>query len=125
MCDWRADPSPSARAALVLFGISSSFRRDLPPASLSPGDAATVYQTWLHRLRILSRFPHPDWSIADLWIVKELIRRGVPAPEVKNILQLASPQFPRSHADPEDYLRRTLARAAGELSRSTFPARDP
>jgi len=28
------------------------------------------------------------------------------------ILRLGSPGFPRNHGNPEDYLRRTLARAA-------------
>jgi hypothetical protein len=33
----------------------------------------------LHRLRIPERFPTPDWSIADKWIAKELLRRGMSA----------------------------------------------
>ena len=128
-----AATSPSARVRVTFRGPAVARAdsrvglsvREILPESLSPGDAATVYQTWLHRLRILPRFPHPDWSIADLWIAKELIRRGTAAPEVKSILRLASPQFPRGHADPEDYLWRTLARAARELAGATFPARDP
>jgi hypothetical protein len=78
----------------------------------------------LHRLHIPQRFPHPDWSIADLWIAKELLRRGASAAEVKSILRLASPQFPRHHADAEDYLRRTLTRATHDIASAPFPARD-
>jgi hypothetical protein len=87
-----------------------------------PG-AGTVYQSCLHRLGILQRFPHPDWSIADLWIAKELLRSGLPAAAVKTVLQQGSPDFPRRHADPEDYLHRTLTRAL--TMTAAFPARAP
>ena len=61
------------------------------------------------------RFPHPDWSIADKWVAKELLRRGAPPLQIHTILRLGSPGFPRRHSDPDDYLRRTLACAAREL----------
>jgi hypothetical protein len=93
------------------------------PATVTPDRAIAVYQTWLQRLQIRRRFPHPDWSIVDLWIAKQLLWQNVPAAEVQSILRRASPQFPRTHADPDDYLRRTLARAAQELARAPFPAR--
>jgi hypothetical protein len=95
---------------------------------VASADAIAIYQTWLRCLQIPQRFPHPDWSIADLWIAKALLMRGMPAEQVKSILRLASPQFPRFHADPEDYLRRTLARAVQDTvcsSSSPFPARQP
>lgn len=88
--------------------------------------AVAIYQTWLADLQIPQRFACPDWSIADLWIAKALLVCGTPGARVKSILRLASPGFPRSHSDPEDYLRRTLARAVRDLvaSNSTpFPAR--
>jgi hypothetical protein len=95
------------------------------PAGLAPqaAEAVAIYRTWLNRLQIPQCFPQPDWSIADLWIAKELLWQGVPVPRVKSILALASPQFPRLHSDPEDYLRRTLTRAAQDLARGPFPAR--
>jgi hypothetical protein len=96
---------------------------DLLPPAVTADRAIAVYQTWLQRLQIRQRFPHPDWSIVDLWIAKQLLQQNVPAAEVESILRRASPQFPRSHADPDDYLRRTLARAAQELVRAPFPAR--
>jgi len=34
----------------------------------------------------------------------------------------ASPGFPRRHANPEDYLRRTLARSLYQLHCMTFPS---
>lgn len=91
--------------------------------TLTPDQAAAIYQTWMHRLCIRQRFPTPDWSIVDLWIAKQLLQSDMAPRRVKAVLRLASPHFPRCHADPEDYLRRTLARALGDLSHGTFPAR--
>ncbi|MFI5114916.1 MAG: DNA-primase RepB domain-containing protein [Terriglobales bacterium] len=83
-----------------------------------------IYASWLRRLRILERFPQPDWSIADKWIAKELLLRGTPVPQVVTILRCGSPGFPRQHSHPDDYLRRTLACAARELAAASFPGRD-
>ena len=95
-------------------------------AAVATATAATakIYARWLHRLRILERFPQPDWSIADKWIAKELLLRGTPALQVATILRDGSPGFPRQHSHPHDYLRRTLARAAWELAARPFPGRD-
>lgn len=92
------------------------------PTCCTLSAAPEIYQTWLQRLRIPQRFPHPDWSIADKWIAKELLRRGTPVAAVADLLRCGSPDFPRHHADPQNYLRRTLARALGELASSPFPA---
>jgi hypothetical protein len=86
--------------------------------------AARIYRAWLQRLRILERFPQPDWSIADKWIAKELLGRGTPAAQVTTILRDGSPGFPRRHSRPDDYLRRTLARAVHELETYPFPGRE-
>jgi len=99
------------------------------PLNHAPGTTATVaaaqiYASWLHRLRILERFPQPDWSIADKWIAKELLLRGTPTPQVVTVLRRGSPGFPRQHSHPDDYLRRTLACAARELAARPFPGRD-
>ena len=94
---------------------------DHPPVA----GAAHLYANWLHRLRIPESFPQPDWSIADKWIAKELLRRGMSAPQAAAILRAGSPGFPRRHSDPDDYLRRTLARAASELEAAAFPRRGP
>lgn len=87
-----------------------------------PSPASTVYQVWLNRLHIPPRFPQPDWSIADKWIAKELLQQGTPAAAIADLLREGSPGFPRRHADPEDYLRRTLARAQSELEAAAVPA---
>lgn len=95
----------------------------LPP--LDPGlpssAAAASYQACLQRLHIPQRFPDPDWSVADKWIAKELLRSGATPGHVHAVLRFGSPGFPRRHAHPEDYLRRTLARAAMELRAAPFP----
>ena len=91
------------------------------PAACPVAPAAQLYHAWLHRLRIPQRFPQTDWSIADKWVAKELLRRSVPAATVAGILQGGSPGFPRGHADPLDYLRRTIAQAGQELSATRFP----
>jgi len=115
----RSQPSPVRRTQ----------QRTTPPSEppvdlvLESIEAVAIYQNCLHHLQIPQRFPQPDWSIADLWIAKELLRQGAPASRVKAVLRLGSPQFPRTHSDPEDYLRRTLARAAEEIARPPFPAR--
>jgi DNA primase RepB-like protein len=83
-----------------------------PHTGITPQGAAAVYQRWLQRWRILQPFPQPDWSIVDLWLASKLLAQHTPAAQVMQILRLGSPDFPRNHGDPEDYLRRTLARAA-------------
>jgi len=83
------------------------------PASPELAAAAPqTYRVWMQRLRIIERFPQPDWSIVDLWIARELLARGTPAAEVEALLRFGSPNFPRAHGDPDDYLSRTVARAA-------------
>jgi hypothetical protein len=78
----------------------------------SPEEATAIYQSCMQRWHIRERFPQPDWSIVDLWVARHLLLQGHPAVQVQAILQLASPHFPRRHGDPDDYLRRTVARAA-------------
>ena len=94
---------------------------DQPPADaigsdstprLTTDEATQVYRDCLQRWQILERFPQPDWSIVDLWVVRELLRKGRTVAEIGAVVRLASPHFPRGHGNPEDYLRRTLARAA-------------
>jgi len=102
----------------VCSSAVSSTEPTLTP--ITPPAAAAIYQRFLERLRILPRFPQPDWSIADLWIAKELLRCRIPAAQVHTILRLGSPGFPRRHGQPDDYLSRTLRRAAVELEHTRF-----
>lgn len=97
----------------------------LPQAAPQPipaAEATQIYLNWVNRWRIAERFPQPDWSIVDLWIARELLSQGITAERVETILRLASPHFPRRHGDPEDYLRRTVARAAFPAPRRTVCA---
>lgn len=74
-------------------------------------------------LGILGRFPSPNWSIVDKWVAKELLRAAMPTDTVMNAIRSGSPLFPRGHSRPDDYLRRTVRRAAQELHDNPFPAR--
>lgn len=117
-----------ARAGLAPCGESllESVRQSIPPppspfpidwTTTDPdppnaAEAVTIYQSCMQRWHIRGRFPQPDWSIVDLWVARHLVAQGRTAVQIQAILRLASPHFPRRHGDPEDYLRRTLARAA-------------
>jgi len=85
---------------------------DADPPPLTAAEATRIYRAWMERWRIRQRFPQPDWSILDLWIARQLRRQGRTPAEIRAAIWLGSPEFPRGHSDPEDYLRRTLARAA-------------
>lgn len=95
-----ADRWSSATDNLILSAPNASSR------------AAGIYRDCMERWHILQRFAPPDWSIVDLWIARYLLSQGTPVPQVETILRLGSPHFPRRHSDPDDYLRRTLTRAA-------------
>ena len=120
-----------AQRAHALLQMAQAVTRRQPPAARrsapwnsmtdnlaalpSPSDsshAAGIYRDCMERWHITQRFAQPDWSIVDLWIARYLLSKGTPAPQVESILRLGSPHFPRRHSDPDDYLRRTLARAA-------------
>jgi RepB DNA-primase from phage plasmid len=80
-------------------------------SAITAAQATAIYQTWMHRWQIAQRFAPPDWSIVDLWVARALLAQGWPPDQVQLIIRLGSPQFPRCHTHPDDYLRRTLARA--------------
>jgi hypothetical protein len=82
-----------------------------PRSAMTVAQATAIYQTWVQRWQIAERFVPPDWSIVDLWVARELLAQAMSPDQVQAVLRLASPQFPRRHTDPEDYLRRTVARA--------------
>jgi len=115
----KAGVAPSAQALLrsarewaSLPPLPHATLQDSTPAAMASSVALEIYQDCMERWHIRDRFPHPDWSIVDFWIARRLLlQRWTPA-QVHEILRLASPQFPRRHGDPDDYLRRTVARAA-------------
>lgn len=117
-----------ARAGLAPRGESlvESIRQSIPPSAsrlsidwittdpypASAAEAVMIYRSCMQRWQIRERFPQPDWSIVDLWVARHLLSSGRPAVYVQAILRLASPHFPRRHGNPDDYLRRTVTRAA-------------
>jgi hypothetical protein len=116
--DTQAGLAPRAEA---LLQSARALAAPPPPASsacssLAAGITASlateIYQGLIERWHIRERFPQPDWSIVDWWVARYLLgQRWAPA-LVQGILRLASPEFPRHHGNPDDYLRRTVARAA-------------
>lgn len=82
------------------------------PASIAASVATDLYQSCMQRWHIRQRFPQPDWSVVDCWVARHLLRQRWAPAQVLEILRLASPNFPRRHGDPDDYLRRTVSRAA-------------
>ena len=87
--------------------------------AITVAEARAIYDDCMQRWRIAQRFSPPDWSIVDLWVARHLLRQGLVAAAVQAILQRGSPQFPRGHGNPQDYLRRTVARAAFSLKGAT------
>lgn len=98
---------PASDSAVSTHNSNSTSDHEPEPAA-----AAEIYQHCLRRWRIAERFAQPDWSIVDLWVARYLLHQGLPAAAVEAVLRLASPQFPRRHGKADDYLRRTIARAA-------------
>ena len=82
------------------------------PCAMTVQGATRIYRTWMKRWHIQERFPQIDWSIVDLWLARKLLAMHISPTQAEAIIRLGSPNFPRHHGDPVDYLRRTLARAA-------------
>jgi hypothetical protein len=83
-----------------------------PSSTITVPGAIRIYQRWTQHWHIRERFAEPDWSIVDLWLARKLLAMHISTIQVETILRLGSPHFPRQHGDAENYLRRTLARAA-------------
>lgn len=102
---WASQPS-------TIPSHASATGRNSVPATIAASLAAELYQACMDRWHIRQRFPQPDWSVVDFWVARHLLRQRWTPAQVHEILRLASPHFPRRHGDPDDYLRRTVARAA-------------
>ena len=106
----------SARAVaawppVLAFHASSAFDT-AAPVTIAASMATKIYSECMERWRIRQRFPQPDWSVVDYRVARHLLRQRWTPTQVHELLRLASPHFPRRHGDPDDYLRRTVARAA-------------
>jgi RepB DNA-primase from phage plasmid len=115
--EWAA---PTVRFKLTRPTLPPHAADALLPTGLDATTLQTMYRNCLNRLRIRQRYTAPDWSIADIWVARELLQTGTAPALVAAILRQGSPGFPRRHADPEDYLHRTLCRAAW-FSRAPHP----
>lgn len=108
----------SARASSTDPASSThSTSQDTSPSNIAASVACDIYRDCMERWHIRERFAQPDWSIVDWWIARHLLSQGWAPARVQEILRLASPHFPRRHGDPDDYLRRTVARAVFPRSR--------
>lgn len=99
------------QSTAALLDITCRLSHVSNPSTITTQGAVRVYRSWMQRWHILQRFHQVDWSIVDLWIARKLLAMHISPTQVEAILRLGSPDFPRHHGDPEDYLRRTLARA--------------
>jgi hypothetical protein len=109
------------------FAEAGSILPTAGPGAVSPGPARTaavgavaarpshLYRQCLDALGLLRRFPAPDWSIADYRVARLLLQHRWGIDQVAAILRQGSPGFPRRHANPGDYLRRTVHAAAASL----------
>jgi len=102
--------------ALTSSHTSATFE-DSVPATIAASVATQIYHACMERWHIRQRFPQPDWSVVDWWVARHLLRQRWAPAQVHEILRLASPHFPRRHGNPDDYLRRTIARAAFPVPR--------
>jgi RepB DNA-primase from phage plasmid len=104
----------SAIANMPLDGVSHG------PTTAATGGVeprpSPLYRQYLDALGLQRRFPVPDWSIADYRVARWLLQGGYCAEQVAVILRQGSPGFPRRHANPDDYLRRTVRAAAVSLA---------
>jgi hypothetical protein len=106
------NPPPRAEVVPILNQL---------PAPPGPG----LYRQCLDAMRLLERFPKPDWSVADYRVARWLLLQGIAPAHVVDILRQGSPDFPRSHPKPEDYLWRTVQSAQANLIRRPDFSRAP
>ena len=124
---WRSSGS-GAVAAVAITAPDSISTHSTEPAAITVASVEAcpwpLYQQCLDSLGLRRRFLTLDWSIVDYRVARLLLLQGWGAAKVAAILRQGSPGFPRRHADPDDYLRRTVQSAAASLANSPdFPAR--
>jgi hypothetical protein len=96
-----------------------------PPAACVELRPSSSYEQCLEALGLRRRFPTLDWSIADYRVARLLLQQGWGQERVVEFLRRGSPGFPRRHAKPDDYLRRTVQFATASLSRRPDFSRAP
>jgi hypothetical protein len=122
---WRSNGALCEVGSAVATAVSGRDSHGPAAADISGVEVRpSPYWQCIYALGLLRRFPVPDWSIADYRVARWLLQGGCGAEQVAAILRQSSPGFPRRHAHPDDYLRRTVQAAAASLScRPAFPAR--
>ena len=111
-----APPRPAAPdKSTSLAPLSITTSPQPAPSGIASAEALAIYHACVQTWRIHQRYPQPDWSIVDFWVARHLLLQGIAPQQIQAILRLASPHFPRRHGNPDDYLRRTVARAVSPL----------
>lgn len=114
---WQAAEARAAIESLPETAMPRLPTRDRQPRASAPAGGSCLptqpplYQQALDALRLLENFPFPDWSVADYRVARWLLAHGHSTQCVWEALHHGSPGFPRAHAKPEDYLRRTIRAA--------------
>jgi hypothetical protein len=89
-------------------------------SSVTTGAAAHIYADWLHRLRILPRFPQPDGGLADQWIAQDCWAAGCrhhqPPPFCAPAVRFSAPTLSTGALSQPH-----LARAVSEFEAAAFP----
>jgi hypothetical protein len=104
----------------VLAADPGSSAPDAAPG-IAAAEAIEIYQACLERWRVRERFPHPDWSIVDLWVARHLLSRGTPPSRVRTFSGSPAPSFPppwRSRRLPAPHPR--PSRRAGSPPRCVY-----
>ena len=114
---WRRDGALSEVGSAAATAVPDRVSHGPAAADMGGGTRpSTLYWQCLDALGLLRRFPVPDWSIADYRVARLLLQGGCGAEQVATILRQSSPGFPRRHAHPDDYLRRTVQAAIASLA---------
>lgn len=113
---WRRNEALCEVGCAVATAVPDRVSQGPATAAIGGGvGPSPLYRQCLDALGLLRRFPLPNWSIADYRVARLLLQGGCGAEQVAAILRQGSPGFPRRHAQPDDYLRRTVQAAAASL----------
>ena len=77
-------------------------------------DAASLYQQALESLRLLERFPQPDWSIADYRVARWLLQRDFSTAGVTAGPPATEPRLSTLSSQPRGLSAPDRARGGGE-----------
>lgn len=115
---WRQSGALPEAGSAVAAAVPDSVSQGPATAAIGGVEArpSPLYRQCLDALGLPRRFPAPDWSIVDYRVARLFLQGGCGAEQVAAILRQGSPGFPRRHAKPDDYPRRTVQAAAASLA---------